>query len=310
MGWQGLEGPAESKRRDVGHRAAQRRGGDVSHQRLGGRRLRNEHKKAYLTLIEFWNGKSWTIQPSPSPDPIENVLSGVAATSSSNAWAVGETIDGGSLVERWNGKSWKIQPSPKPSSYTSELSGVAATSATNAWAVGSYSTGFGKKTRTLIEHWNGKAWRIQPSPNAGSSSDFLNAVAATSSTDAWAVGYHNHETLIEHWNGKVWKIQRSPNPGRPHHILLTGVAATSAANVWAVGYYINNFSHQTGTTVIERWDGKVWKIQRSANPSSSNPPNDELYGVAASSSANAWAVGYYSNRTAGRTLIERWNGKG
>jgi hypothetical protein len=55
-------------------------------------------------------------------------LSGVAATSASNAWAVG-----GALILHWNGKTWKRVPSP---SSAAGLSGVAATSATNAWAVG------------------------------------------------------------------------------------------------------------------------------------------------------------------------------
>jgi hypothetical protein len=36
------------------------------------------------------------------------------------------------------------------------LYGVAATSASNAWAVGDTGTGNGHKT--LIMHWNGKAW--------------------------------------------------------------------------------------------------------------------------------------------------------
>ena len=41
-----------------------------------------------LTLIEHWNGTAWTQVPSPNPSG-DNVLDGVAATSASNAWAVG-----------------------------------------------------------------------------------------------------------------------------------------------------------------------------------------------------------------------------
>ena len=36
--------------------------------------------------------------------------------------------------------------------------------------------------------------------------------------------------------------------------------------------------------------------------------NNQLKGVAAPSSTDAWAVGYYNNGTVDRTLIERWNG--
>lgn len=65
--------------------------------------------------------------------------------------------------------------------------------------------------KTLIEHWNGMAWKLQPSPNAGNSKDAneLEGVAAISSTRAWVVGdvatrsaFH---ALVEGWNGKVWK---------------------------------------------------------------------------------------------------------
>jgi hypothetical protein len=69
----------------------------------------------------------------------------------------------------------------------------------------------------LIEHWNGKVWRRQPSPRRGRSRD-LAAVAASSSSNAWAVGnYYNgavgnhfnqagvRRTLIVHWNGRAWK---------------------------------------------------------------------------------------------------------
>lgn len=38
-------------------------------------------------------------------------------------------------------------------------------SATDAWAVGSYATAGNAFTATLIEHWDGTAWQVMPSPN-------------------------------------------------------------------------------------------------------------------------------------------------
>ena len=129
-------------------------------------------------------------------------LSGVAATSPSNASAVGTrcgTKATQTIIEHWNGKGWKVQPSPNPggSGNTSVLSGVAATSSTNAWAVGSYD---GLADPPLIEQWNGKAWKIQPSSNFPAGALF--GVAAVSSSDAWGVGdYYNgtdDQNLILH----------------------------------------------------------------------------------------------------------------
>jgi hypothetical protein len=86
-----------------------------------------------------------------APFRISGTLSGVAATSASNAWAVGSS-GAKPLIVRWNGTAWKQVPSPAPANST--LSGVAATSATSAWAVGSTGTG-----KSLIERWNGTAWK-------------------------------------------------------------------------------------------------------------------------------------------------------
>lgn len=71
-------------------------------------------------------------------------------------------------------------------------------------------------------------WVVQSSPDPGGASEpnTLAAVAATSSTNAWAVGSYTtsdgaaDQTLIEHWNGTDWQVQDSPNPGGPPDSLL------------------------------------------------------------------------------------------
>jgi hypothetical protein len=224
----------------------------------------------FQALIEHWNGKAWKVQASPQPGSINDQLNGVAAISSTNAWAVGSYQNGNpfapyqTLIEHWNGKAWKVQASP----HLGRLSGVAATSARNAWAVGVYDNGTGYE-QALIEHWNGKAWKVQASSDMSGLMD----VTATSSINAWAVGYYHNGAMLgalfEHWNGKTWKAQLRARSRR------NGVAATSARNAWAVG-----------GGVIEHWNGKAWKIQ--ARSSVYFP---ELNGVAATST-DAWAVGY------------------
>ena len=92
---------------------------------------------------------SWSVQPSPNVSTFNNFLAGVAATSASDAWAVGtyfSTGTGQTLIQHWNGQDWAIQPGPNPGTGANDLSSVAATSAANAWAVGSYSG----LARTLI----------------------------------------------------------------------------------------------------------------------------------------------------------------
>jgi hypothetical protein len=85
-------------------------------------------------------------------------------------------------------------------------------------------------------------------------------VAATSATDAWAVGLTQaaggtFAPLIERWNGTAWMVAASDTAGAG--ALLGAVAATSANNAWAVGG--TTFPTSGVGTFIERWNGTAWK---------------------------------------------------
>jgi hypothetical protein len=88
------------------------------------------------TQIEHWDGASWTVVPSPNVGGTStfatSTLSGVAAVSANDIWAVGSFTDTSTgfqqtLVEHWDGKSWTVVPSTNlGSTGSSSLSGVAA----------------------------------------------------------------------------------------------------------------------------------------------------------------------------------------
>ena len=146
------------------------------------------------TLIEHWNGTTWSVVPSRNATS-SNLLTGVAAVAGNNVWAVGYTIttDGTNqpdktLIEHWNGSAWSVVASPSPAS-NDTLSGVAARSAGDVWAVGTRQDRSGAIPidRTLTEHWNGSAWSVVASPNVGGNDNLLNGVSATTG-DVWAVG--------------------------------------------------------------------------------------------------------------------------
>jgi hypothetical protein len=160
---------------------------------------------ASQTLILRWNGTAWKRVPSPDPGgpAVNDSLRAVAALSASSAWAVGTHGTGGvaqPLIEHWNGTAWKRVPAPTPSpSVPAELTGVTAISARDAWAVGDY--GSPGRIHTLIEHWDGTAWRREPSPSPGTSA-LLRGVAS-SPASIWAVGGYSsfggpHHTLAVH----------------------------------------------------------------------------------------------------------------
>ncbi|HLG78589.1 MAG TPA: hypothetical protein VFA09_04210 [Ktedonobacteraceae bacterium] len=264
------------------------------------------------TMIEHWNGTKWSLVKSPSPGGSFNNLYGVAASSTNDVWAVGSYSNQGTdkpsetLIEHWNGSQWSVVSSPSPGAAINILMGVAVVSPTNIWAVGLYSPD-GITILTLTEQWNGTQWSVVPSPSP-SGYALLNGVSVVSASDMWAVGYsignNGQQTLIEQWNGNQWSIVSSPDSGTQNSSDLIGTTAISANNVWAVGYYSSNGG--PAQTLIEQWNGSSWNTVPSPNPGSAN---NELFGVAAASASNVWAVGSQANGTSnGQTLIEHWNG--
>lgn len=143
-----------------------------------------------FTLIEHWNGTSWSISSPPKHGNTSGDLLSVAAIATNDIWAVGDfpnSIQQETLTEHWNGSRWNVVTSPNPSgSLRSVLNGVTAISSNNIWAVGTYNDG--TATQTLTEQWNG-SWSIVPSPNTSASESFLAGVATAPGTNSlWSVG--------------------------------------------------------------------------------------------------------------------------
>jgi hypothetical protein len=148
---------------------------------------------ALRTLIEHWDGTSWSIVPSPSPTgALPAGLARVSCASLTNCIAVGSyspPIGGGfkTLIERWNGSAWSTVTSPNAQSTRSILSDVSCASATNCVAVGHYFNG--STGKTLSERWTGTKWSVVATPNpAGSTDSWLKGVSCPTPTTCFAVG--------------------------------------------------------------------------------------------------------------------------
>ncbi len=134
-----------------------------------------------------------------------NYLYGVSALSDSEVWAVGKfnTLSGGvidqTMTEHWNGTAWSVVPTPNVSSQGSELLAVSALASNNVWAVGDLSTSNNVNgRRTLIEHFDGSAWSVIPSPNPSQQGDNLTGVVALASNNVWAVGWFDNPAAGTH----------------------------------------------------------------------------------------------------------------
>jgi hypothetical protein len=259
---------------------------------------------------------TWRLVSSPHRNGSINILSGVAAVSPTDVWAVGLTGrskgsgQGQALIEHWNGVRWAIINGPHIARYGGSLSSVAAVSSRDIWAVGQSTT----YPYTLIEHWNGVRWSIMPAPRILElhGNAFLTGVTALSSGDLWTVGASATATLAEHWNGVRWVKVPSPSPmkwGPPPEgeNTLFGVSGSSASDVWAVGDFWPRFGPTKA--LIEHWNGGRWMRVKGAQTGASAQSLDS---VSSLSSDDVWAVG---SKTVGDTgsphskpLVEHWNG--
>ena len=268
------------------------------------------------TLILHWNGTAWSRVPSPSPGSRFNVLNGVSAAGTRNAWAVGfyrtQAAGARPLVLHWNGTAWSQVTAPASGLPDTELNGVSTVSGREAWAVGFAGAPAMGQFGTLILRWNGTAWARMTSPDPGPKDSFLQGVSATAGGGAWAVGSYalsrTLRTLVLKWSVPSWTQVKSASPAPAgRYNLLSGVSASGQGHAWAVG---SNPDLTTGPaqTLVLRWDGTQWPRVPSPDPGAGA---NELTAVSAVSGTSAWAVGDYSPNPSGgpqRTLILGWDG--
>ncbi|MGH7758456.1 MAG: hypothetical protein ACREN7_04010 [Candidatus Dormibacteria bacterium] len=249
------------------------------------------------TLIEHWNGSSWSIIPSPdvaarNGEPPWDLLTAISGTGPDDIWAVGTTewdvldnthtlAPAEPLVEHWNGSVWSIVPAsdPVPHYPSSKLGSQAVISS------GGSPAAFGDAT--------------------------LMGVTAISPSDAWAVGQYSpndgtipSETLTEHWNGSTWSTVAAPDRTLPEPLsngstkandVLTAVAAAPDGTLWSVGE-----AAPASGIVLER-DRSLWRLERAPSltpaPFAVQPPPgplpyaSPLYSVLAPSVSSVWILG-------------------
>jgi hypothetical protein len=254
-------------------------------------------------LIEHWDGARWRVVAAPYPPaPIPFA---VAARTPRDVWVVGVRNRGGggkTLIEHWDGARWMVVPNPSPHAPPGRrpyaiLRTVTAISPNDVWAAG-YSGGVRSPvTRTLIEHWDGRRWKIVPSPNVrspqGIVNDILFSISGSRRDDVWAVGSwgsvpggyggKGDHPLALHWDGRSWS--RIATPAVAERSLLFGVV-TRGERAWAVG---DRGLQPHQQTLIERWDGARWSVVPS-------PAGFSLAAVTTSPGRAVWTVGAIGRR--------------
>jgi len=247
---------------------------------------------------------------SPNPSQFGDILSGIADVSPTDAWAVGQYRNLRNrtkvLIEHWDGSAWSVVATPpNGGKHGASLAAITAVSATNIWAVGTASPSVGTQ-QTLIEHWNGRGWKIVPSPNTMSSYNVLDSVTANNAHDVWASGTSRlpsdgGQTLAEHWDGSSWSIVPTPNISNDDG--FDAIAAIAPSRVYAVGDFVGSSNFES---LAEFWNGSTWSIQSSPNRGFKT----FISGIAGSRMEGAIAVGEYFSTNFAQTFAMKITPRG
>ncbi len=131
------------------------------------------------TLIEEWNGSTWTAVPSPTE--ADGFLPSVSCTSPSFCAAVGfagDSSDWVPLVETWNGASWSIASVPAVTA-PAQLAGVDCYRPKTCLA-----TGWAGADSLVLKLGSSGTWTVQSAP--ASSPGNSSALAPVSCVKSWA----------------------------------------------------------------------------------------------------------------------------
>lgn len=276
-----------------------------------------------LALVERWDGRRWSLEPTPRPGADEGrALESISCTSQKACTATGSTGSGWPLVERWNGSRWAVQRTPKPAALDgAAFLGVSCKPSRLCVAVGSYTEASTGCSIPLVERWHRSRWSIQPSPKIGacvSSDNGLDDISCPSISVCTAVGYDDTRAdtngvgfpLAERWPGTAWDVQPTPDITYVEDPwggggYLNGVSCTSRASCVTVGATTSEILTRP---LVERWDRTGWRIESTP----SRPQDGALFGVSCASSNACFAVRYDDSRGADTDtpLVESTVGRG
>ena len=214
------------------------------------------------TLIEHWNGASWSIVPSPNPDAEVNLLTDVDGAAPNDVWAIGnvghETYGGtprNGLVLHWDGSAWsQVNVPGSVSDGTINFPTLEDVTRVGQRRVdrraGVQLDGVQDRAdRAALERRELAAVGIQRAPNDGAG---FQSVAALSSTQVYAVGQ-----VIARWTGTAWVLDSGSVSGGS----LVDMAAVGPSTFWAVGTANGGGPWRCGPPTVDPRPGRQLRVR-------------------------------------------------
>ena len=240
----------------------------------------------YQPVVRHFDGVEWTRVGTFALRGTTAYPTSVQALSDHDVWvALSSFGSGPSRVAHWDGARWTLTTLPSGSAIYHLWVG----SDSDVWAVGEGST---------VEHFDGVSWATVQTPAPAGAELF--GVSGSGSDDVWFAGRYtgqqNYTMVLMHWNGHSWFVKKSFS--QPGYTGLERVVVLSPTDAWAVGW-LDDVVHGIYRGLTLHWNGKHW-----ADSYQDVLPGAYLYGVAATSPTDVWAVGNSSRQA----VAGHWNG--
>jgi hypothetical protein len=197
----------------------------------------------FTTLVEHFDGRSWSVVRVPDPGVTGDHLYGVTARGADDVWAVGQR-DGvagdAPLVEHFDGRRWTVVDVPAAGTSDALLQGVALGSGGQVWAVGQSDDAV-HQARPLVLHLDGHRWSARLLTGLGSDFSNVTGVAVAHGVPYLVGSWYNAAAgkqsplLATLGADGTWHAAGAPDPGSGDTV-LGGIASASDGELWAVGY--------------------------------------------------------------------------
>lgn len=199
-------------------------------------------------------GGHWIPVPLPAVQ-WQGSLTGVAAVSRADAWAIGTDVSGNPHIVHGSRGVWSNVPFPGSTTAGVTLTAIAAAPGVNPWVAENGPNG------PVLLHWTGSRWASQAAPPGDTS---LNTLTVHSATDVWAAGYAPDPVYgflslaaVSHWNGSAWTTLSTAGTA------LWDVASVVAAgpdDVWISGgvWPFPPYLGELPAPLLAHWNGTSW----------------------------------------------------
>jgi len=263
------------------------------------------------SLIEQWDGHTWTIVPSPTSGKVD--LAGVSCANATSCVAVGTTLTttaetAVTVIDRWNGSNWTTSQVAPAATTVRLTTGVSCATATFCMVTGAQLsptasttvfTGLTAKLFTL--KWDGTNWTTVPTPAPPMATLQIGyAVSCADPSLCMAVGYQvtytttvtasTVEGVIEQWNGSSWTA--TPTPGPATYVELRAVDCFGPTSCVATGLGVTDTPAPAGLPLVENWNGTAWsQAALPPVPANTTLTDQPLLGVSCVAGAQCVTVG-------------------